>query len=219
MTNYTWTDNTMRSGSTCNVDEVADNLMHLKYNSAGIQLGTCSTASATTEKAVTIDNFALSSGATVLVTFNNANAATSPTLNVNSTGAISIASEDGTVCSSTNPAYFPSGSTVEFTYNGTNWVFKKRVVTSYVNGTSWYLVYSNGWIEQGGFNTNGTTSAVTTNLVKEFKFTDYNIKLQTLAISPAVFSANYVTSSKTTTTFQHIGNSSTYYYFWEAKGY
>lgn len=31
MTTYTWTDNMMRSGSSCDVDKVADNLMHLKY--------------------------------------------------------------------------------------------------------------------------------------------------------------------------------------------
>lgn len=36
MTTYTWTDNTMRSGSTCDVDKVADNLMHLKYNAGGL---------------------------------------------------------------------------------------------------------------------------------------------------------------------------------------
>lgn len=36
MTNYTWTDNAMRSGSTCDVDKVADNLMHLKYNAGGL---------------------------------------------------------------------------------------------------------------------------------------------------------------------------------------
>lgn len=44
MTTYTWTDNMMRSGSTCDVDKVADNLMHLKYNAGGllpvINLGT-----------------------------------------------------------------------------------------------------------------------------------------------------------------------------------
>lgn len=28
---YTWTDNTMKSGTPCDVDKVADNLMHLKY--------------------------------------------------------------------------------------------------------------------------------------------------------------------------------------------
>lgn len=48
MTNYTWTDNTMRSGSTCDVDKVADNLMHLKYNAGGLlpvnDLGTKTTS-------------------------------------------------------------------------------------------------------------------------------------------------------------------------------
>lgn len=35
MTTYTWTDNAMRSGTTCDVDKVADNLMHLKYDTSG----------------------------------------------------------------------------------------------------------------------------------------------------------------------------------------
>lgn len=35
MTTYTWTDDMMRSGSTCDVDKVADNLMHLKYDQSG----------------------------------------------------------------------------------------------------------------------------------------------------------------------------------------
>lgn len=34
MTIYTWTDDTMRKGSICDFDKVADNLMHLKYNNA-----------------------------------------------------------------------------------------------------------------------------------------------------------------------------------------
>jgi len=36
MTTYTWTDNTMRGGSACDVDKVADNLMHLKYDNTTI---------------------------------------------------------------------------------------------------------------------------------------------------------------------------------------
>ena len=150
MTTYTWTDNTMRSGSTCDVDKVADNLMYLKYNTAGIKIGTCSTVSATTEKAITLDNFTLTNGVTVLVTFTSANTATAPTLNVNSTGAKAIAGEDGTVTSATHPAYFPAGSTVEFVYNGTYWVFKKRVVTGYYNNGTRYRVYSDGFKEQSG---------------------------------------------------------------------
>lgn len=33
---YTWTDNMMRGGTSCDVDKVADNLMHLKYDSASL---------------------------------------------------------------------------------------------------------------------------------------------------------------------------------------
>lgn len=36
MTTYTWTDEVMRSNTQCDVDKVADNLMHLKYNSGGL---------------------------------------------------------------------------------------------------------------------------------------------------------------------------------------
>src|SRR5574344_1845797 len=123
-----------------------ENLKNLKNIT---QIGTCSTASATAEKAVTLSGFVLATGATIQVTFTNANTATTPTLNVNGTGAKAIYNEAGTAVSATNPAYFPAGSTVEFIYDGTNWVFKKRVIENYVNGTSWYRVHSDGWIEQG----------------------------------------------------------------------
>src|SRR5574344_2415354 len=115
------------------------------------QIGICSTASATAETAVTLSGFVLTAGATIQVTFTNANTATTPTLNVNGMGAKAIYNEAGTAVSATNPAYFPAGSTVEFTYNGTNWIFKKRVIENYVNGASWYRVWSDGWIEQGGY--------------------------------------------------------------------
>lgn len=36
MTTYTWTDNAMRSGSTCDVDKVADNLMYLKDSAVNL---------------------------------------------------------------------------------------------------------------------------------------------------------------------------------------
>lgn len=122
MTTYTWTDNAMQGGTACDVDKVNDNLMHLKYNSAGIQLGTCSTASATTEKAVTLDNFSLSSGATVLVTFTNANTATTPTLNVNSTGAKAIYNQRGSQFTTGNTFDNNANEKCLFMYDGTNWV-------------------------------------------------------------------------------------------------
>lgn len=39
MTTYTWTDNAMRGGTACDVDKVADNLMHLKYDNVSPQDG------------------------------------------------------------------------------------------------------------------------------------------------------------------------------------
>lgn len=154
MTTYTWTDDAMRSGSTCDVDKVADNLMHLKYNAGGIQLGSCSTASATAEKAVTLDNFSLSSGATVLVTFTNANSSTAPTLNVNSTGAKSIYFKDGIAVDSTHPLSILAGETVEFYYNGTHWVLNQRAK------------YDSGWFAVASNNTYTKTHNLGTNIFK-----------------------------------------------------
>lgn len=142
-------------------------------------IASCTTASATTEKIVNLSGFSLVFGSTVLVTFTNANTATAPTLNVNSTGAKPIASEDGIVCSATNPAYFPAGSKVEFVYNGTNWVFKKRVVTNYVNGDSWYRLWSDGWIEQGGYSTGVANRNVT--FLKPFSNTNYSLSMAQVA--------------------------------------
>ena len=67
--------------------------------------GVCSEAASTVAKTVSVDNFSLETGAIVLVKFTNANSATSPTLNVNGTGAKSIvmygSSKVGTVDAST----------------------------------------------------------------------------------------------------------------------
>lgn len=56
MTNYTWTDNMMQSGSSCDVDKVADNLMHLKYNANEAQVNSLGTVSGGTIT-LTKDNF------------------------------------------------------------------------------------------------------------------------------------------------------------------
>jgi hypothetical protein len=48
------------------------------------------------------------------------------------------------------------------------------VVQNYVSGTSWYRVWSDGWIEQGG-KTSATEGAVTVTLLKEFTNTNYSV--------------------------------------------
>ena len=81
--------------------------------------GTCSTAAATTAKEVSCADFALVSGATVLVKFTYANTASSPTLNVNSTGAKNIYYRGAALASSLY--YWGAGDLVEFYYDGIQW--------------------------------------------------------------------------------------------------
>lgn len=82
--------------------------------------GTCSTAAATTAKEVSCADFALTSGATVLVKFTNKNSAASPTLNVNSTGAKNIYYR-GAALTASSIYNWDAGDFVEFYYDGTQW--------------------------------------------------------------------------------------------------
>lgn len=77
--------------------------------------GTSSTAASTIAKVATRSGFVLGTGAHVAVKFTNSNTATSPTLNVNSTGAKPIF-QNGTA-----GATWSAGEVVEFVYDGTNW--------------------------------------------------------------------------------------------------
>ena len=91
----------------------------LTINSANpSNYGVCSTASATVAKTVTITNFALVTGVKVTVKFSNANTATNPTLNVNSTGAKAL--YDGTT--NIKATLIEAGKIYDFVYDGTNYV-------------------------------------------------------------------------------------------------
>ena len=93
--------------------------------------GVCNTAASTAAKTVTVNStFVLAEGAQVVVKFDQKNTATSPTLNVNGTGAKPIVIY-GVTGSSTNVTPAGSNATVDswiegavqtFTYDGTNWV-------------------------------------------------------------------------------------------------
>lgn len=81
--------------------------------------GACTTSAGTTAKTVSVDNFSLETGAHVSIKFNNANTATSPTLNVNSTGAKTIYYR-GAALTTASLAKQLQGI-IEFVYNGTQW--------------------------------------------------------------------------------------------------
>lgn len=61
---------------------------------------------------------------------------------------------------------------------------KPHIVETYVNGTSWYRVYSDGWCEQGGMQTtNLTNNNATVLLLKTMSNTNYSIQISPLKAS------------------------------------
>lgn len=83
---------------------------------------TCSTVAGTAAKVATItpgSNFSLETGARVSVKFDAANSASSPTLNVNQSGAKTIRFRGAALTSSL--FYWAAGSVVDFVYDGTYW--------------------------------------------------------------------------------------------------
>ena len=90
--------------------------------------GTCSTAAATSEKAIMVDNenWELSVGSVVMVRFDVSNSASNVTLNVNGTGAY--------------PIWY---NNAEYTSTGTAYTgYAKRVIAYMFNGTHWVWITS-----------------------------------------------------------------------------
>lgn len=89
------------------------------------------------------------------------------------------------------------------------------ITDTYLNRTSWYRLYSDGWCEQGGRLTTGEGSVT---LIKEFENTDYYVSIEQLIDATG---AQYLNASKvrvlSTDSFTYYINASNG--FWEAKGY
>ena len=82
-----------------------------------LNYGTCSTAAGTAAKVVSIPGFALATGAEVTVRFTVTNTASSPTLNVNNTGAKPIQYRNAAI----SAGYLAANRTYRFVYDGTCW--------------------------------------------------------------------------------------------------
>lgn len=101
---------------------------NLELGNAKIFFGTCNTAAATVNKAVTCSEFKSSdlvAGSIILVSFTNTNsgAVGSLTLNVNNTGAKSIKKYyNYTISNLTNAAELVANSVIPFVFNGLNWI-------------------------------------------------------------------------------------------------
>jgi hypothetical protein len=79
--------------------------------------GTCSTAADAAAKTVNVDNFSLEEGARVTVKFTTTNTASSPTLDVEGTGAKAIYYNGAAISTD----YLKANKIYEFIYNGTQW--------------------------------------------------------------------------------------------------
>lgn len=90
--------------------------------------GTCATGASTQAKVVVCTGFTLKTGVSIRVKFTNAQSYNGqPTLNVNSTGAKNITLR-GTTASM--KSIWQAGEIVEFTYDGTNWIWERGGVST-----------------------------------------------------------------------------------------
>ena len=82
-----------------------------------LNYGTCSTAAETAAKVVSLSGFKLQTGAEVTVRFTVTNTASSPTLNVNNTGAKPIQYRNAAIAA----GYLAANRTYRFVYDGSSY--------------------------------------------------------------------------------------------------
>lgn len=96
---------------------------------------------------------------------------------------------------------------------------KPYITETYVNGTSWYRVYSDGWCEQGG-QIIGTTSGTLTYL-KPYQDTNYTIFMHAVGTYAGSVTGSGLFNPQTRTasscTYYQDGNANTM--MWQACGY
>lgn len=83
---------------------------------------------------------------------------------------------------------------------------KAYIVDTYQNGTSWYRVWSDGWIEQGGYTTN--SGFVT--LLQPFSNTNYNVTFNRYSSTEKPYSSDTDKASRSTVAYStQFGSKST----------
>lgn len=97
---------------------------------------------------------------------------------------------------------------------------KGILIESFVDGTSWYRIYSDGWCEQGGLTTAfspGVGNPVA--FIKAMYNTDYNISITPIGTYTPSGEANDCISSKTSTGFSiWSGHAQAQNFSWAVKG-
>lgn len=163
MTNYTWTDNMMRSGSTCDVDKVADNLMHLKYNAGGLlpvnNLGTVTSNITLDPNKIDVADITASITISLPTTGFISGVENKCILNFTTTNASSPILPTGLKWSDKSKGVVPSA------YSTLSGVRNVLVFTTYDGGTTWEAEYATyGVVEvpfvQPTLSANGTLGGV-----------------------------------------------------------
>lgn len=95
-----------------------------------------------------------------------------------------------------------------------------HIVETYRNGTSWYRLYSDGWIEQGG-HTTPTGSDVNTviTLIKEMQDTSYEVFVNMQWNGPGGASWQYICAHNLTTTQFEITRQASLPHNWLVAGF
>ena len=96
------------------------------------------------------------------------------------------------------------------------------LIDSYVNGTSWYRVYSDGWCEQGGVPLTANTSSwasKTTSLLLPYKNTNYIFKINGNWSDASSSSAVITAKTTTNITYTIAVDTAAQRGWWEANGY
>ena len=111
-----------------------------------IRYGTCSIASGTAAKTVTVSPAleALDTGALIFVKFANSNSASTPTLNVNGLGAKTIRRYGTTSPSTSAATSWNAGSVIAFVYDGTYWQMVGWINTTYSEISQTNITNSSG---------------------------------------------------------------------------
>lgn len=150
--------------------------------------GTCSTASGTAQKDVTMADFdVLVSGVTIHVYFTHKNTASNPTLKVGSTSAIAI------MCNGATEGNWEDGAVISFTYNGSNWIQNDaiggdgEIYTLSKSGSTISLTDSQG--QSSSVNDDDTTYTI-------------SVSGQTLTLTPSSGTAQTVTLPDDDTTYE-----------------
>ena len=86
------------------------------------------------------------------------------------------------------------------------------IIQTYVNGTSWYRVYSDGWCEQGG---NIAPSATSISLLKSYRDSDYGV----LMVGSSYGDGDQAIGVTSRTISSFTVKTSGYYRYWQACGY